>query len=308
VNTISITGGAGFIGRHLASKFATLGYNVVVFDNFVRGSAFPALPGVRIVEKDIRSLSEGDLHGSSVLINLAAISSVRKAEEMPAETWGVNATATWNLMELAYNASIGRFIQASSREVYGNPNSLPVSEDHPRGGINVYGKSKEEAEKLLTLAEAAFGIPVTLLRLANVIGSGDTNDGRVIPRWLTQARAGQPLTVIGGTSKSLDFIPVQYVVRAFVRAALKKVPLTTATPINIGSGHGITLLEVAERIRAMYPQTTVIDEPSKVNEVGHFAAGVTRMRGILRMTPPRDPLADMGSFWFTEPGQHTYSA
>jgi len=302
---VIIFGGAGFIGRHLAVSLKKLGYDVLACDNFIRGSS-TTIPEVTLIKGDIRNVNDvaNVLQGADVVVNLAAISSVRKAEEIANDTLEINATSLWNLMAAAQQAGVRQFLQASSREVYGNPCQLPVAENHPRGGINIYGKSKEKAEQILAEAEAQFSIPVTLLRLANVIGSGDVNDGRVIPRWLSLARQGKPLTVIGGTDKSLDFVPVECVVDAFTRAIELPKPLTTNEPINIGSGQSITLAEVAERIRLLYPNTTIVFEESKVKEVAQFAADTHRMETILGISPVNDPLRGMEKFTFFEPVLH----
>lgn len=303
---VFILGGAGFIGRHLVQGLLQRGdYSIVICDNFTRGIPTHSVHGIEVMNRDIRDKNiDIALIGADTVVNLAAISSVRVAEKMQDETRSVNATSLKLLMNAARKAGVKRFLQASSREVYGNPNDIPVPESCPLGGVNHYGRSKEEAERILSSAEMVYDIPVTLLRLANVIGTNDVNDGRVIPRWITQARKGIPLTVYGGTSKSLDFIPVEYVVSAFIRAIEREQPLTTATPINIGSGTNITLADVARYIGARFPGTTVQIQPSQVTEVEHFAANTRRMEALLEVAPPKNPLKGIENFRFVEPAHH----
>ncbi|OAI40732.1 hypothetical protein AYO38_05325 [bacterium SCGC AG-212-C10] len=289
---IAVTGGAGFIGRSLVPALIAGGHSVVVLDNERRGSlASPALTGAECIRGDIRDRGDcrAALAGSDAVVHLAAQANVMGSESDPDYTFDTNVTGTWNAARAAIDAGVGRFVFASSREVYGEPTCLPVREDHPLRGKNLYGATKIAGEAALQGAQAA-GLSVAVIRLANVIGRGDS--GRVVPNWLTAAATGQPLVVYGG-AQILDFIPLETVVAAIQRVLA---PGEIDTPVNIGSGVQTSLRELAQRVQAIYPQATLHVEPSRGPEVTAFCADTTRMRTLLGVMPPADPLASLACY------------
>jgi UDP-glucose 4-epimerase len=150
----------------------------------------------------------------------------------------------------------------------------------------VYGASKVAGEALLA-GGAAGAASVRVLRLANVIGLGDT--GRVVPNWLRAVREGRPIEVFGGWQE-LDFVPIETAVAA-IQSAIAVEHLDG--PVNVGSGRPISLLALAERLLSLYPATQASLRvcPARAAEVVRFAADVTRMRSTLGVDPPDDPLA-----------------
>jgi UDP-glucose 4-epimerase len=288
-----ITGGAGFIGSHLVD--AILGRNlgdVTVLDNFRRGRrAFLAQhdgdPRLRIIEGDIRdALTVGDV---DFVIHLAACSNVMGSEAEVQVACETNVLGTLNVLDAALRAGVGRVVFSSSREVYGDQTVFPVSESTPLAPKNLYGASKAAGEAYC----AAFrnrGLDVRVLRLTNVFGPRDT--GRVIPLWLERANAGEPLQVFGG-KQVLDLLWVEYVVDALLNAA--SLP-TLPGPVNVGTGQGIEILELAQRIIEETGSSAPIDVlPAREQEVVGYVADVRGMQLHLGITPPSDPLACLAS-------------
>src|SRR5882672_9651450 len=168
--TVVVTGGAGFIGRHLVQRlaanraaFGAAGEPVVALDNLHRST--PTALADAIEAGDVR-LYEGDVRDAGTLEQ-----AMRAAEAR-------------------------RLVFTSSREVYGQPQSLPVHESAPLAPKNAYGASKAAGEMSCRVAAARGGLEVVALRLANVYGPGDS--GRVIPLWLERAARGEDLHIFGG--------------------------------------------------------------------------------------------------------------
>ncbi len=292
MSRILVTGGAGFIGQHLVERLLREGHQVTVLDNLYRGRFDrPELAGARLVRGDIRDLSDLDraIDGARVVVHLAAQSNVMGSEGNPGYTFGTNVTGTWNVARAAGHARIERLVFASSREVYGEPQRLPVKEDAPFAPKNIYGASKVAGEALLA-GGAAGSVDVAVLRFANVIGPGDR--GRVVPNWLSAAARLEPLLMHGG-EQQLDFVPIGLAVSALVRAVDQG---RLDGPVNVASGKPTTLAALAARIIQLQPGSRVQRLPARSADVVRFVADVTRMREVLELTPPDDPLASLAEF------------
>lgn len=290
---IAVTGGAGFIGQHLTAALLDAGHAVAVLDTGrSRAGAPPALAGATLTRGDIRdpAVCREAFAGCDAVVHLAAQSTVMGSEQDPEACFATNVLGSWHVIEAARAAGARHVVFASSREVYGEPAALPVREDAPLRAKNAYGASKIAGEALLA-ARADAQLGVSLLRLANVIGPGDR--GRVVPRWIAAARAGEPLTLFGGTQQ-MDFVPVDTVVACFART-LERGPLDG--PVNVGSGRTTTLHELAERIvSAFASRSAVMAHPPRGPEVTRYCADVTRMRTVLGIEPPQDPLARLAEY------------
>jgi len=293
---VVVTGGAGFIGSHLVDRLlADTRAEVVVLDNLHRGrltnlAQHSDSPRLRIVQGDIRNpdvvaetLSEAD-----VVYHLAAQSTVMGAVDDLDYSFSTNVVGTFNVLRAASREAVRRVVFASSREVYGEPIELPVDEGQPLLAINFYGASKVMGEAYCRAFRRAFGLNTVILRLANAYGPRDF--GRVIPLWVGQATAGQDLTVYGG-KQVLDFIWVGQIVEALMRTSELEGP---TPPINIGSGTGTRIVDLARRIRLMAGSHSQIQlVPARAVEVVQYVARVDRMRQLLRLEPTSDPLANL---------------
>ncbi|MGH7269277.1 MAG: NAD-dependent epimerase/dehydratase family protein, partial [Polyangiaceae bacterium] len=203
MSKVLVTGGAGFIGAHLVARLVGGGSDVVVVDNMKRGSKakLAALRGpgsVTVVEGDIRNFDtlREVAAGCDTVFHLAAQSNVMGAVDDPDYSITTNVLGTFNVLRSAAEAGARRVVFTSSREVYGDPQSLPVGEGHPWLAKNPYGASKAAGEAYCRTFVNTHGLSVQVLRLANVYGPGDS--GRVIPLWLAAAQEGRDLQVYGG--------------------------------------------------------------------------------------------------------------
>jgi UDP-glucose 4-epimerase len=280
-----VTGGAGFIGKHLVHCLLAERANVRIIDTFSRlGPTDMAHPRLEVIGADIRDISElrRTMQGCSVVFHLAADATVMGCEQDPDHANEVNAGGTYNVLRMARELGVHRVVVASSREVYGEPTTLPVSESASIQPKNVYGCTKAAAEMYCNWA-ASF-MQVSVLRLTNVIGPGDT--GRVIPRFLASARSQSPLVVYGG-NQVLDFVGVDVVTRAFLRVACGEyVP----GAVNVGSGRGTSVLEAASRVIAACTSSSELQIlPSRDVEVTKFIAATNRMAADLGIAPDDDP-------------------
>ena len=283
-----MTGGAGFIGAHLVNRLAsTHAGDILVLDNLHRGHSRDSLPSsVQFLEADIRSRADVDLavRGCDIVFHLAAQSNVMGAVADSGYAFSTNVVATHIVLDAAAAAGVKRLVFTSSREVYGDPKSIPVRETAPLRAKNAYGASKIAGEVYCRLA-AQQGLETAVLRLANVYGPGDRD--RVIPLFAAAAAAGEPITVFG-SHKILDFVWIDTVVDALIQAGFGR---HIRGPVNVGSGKGTTLVDLARRIAKLTKSSSRIQVTGEREpEVGRFVADIARGKRLLGIQEPADPL------------------
>jgi UDP-glucose 4-epimerase len=291
-----VTGGAGFIGSHLVDALLEEeGGQVVVIDNVSRGrfanlARHDAHPRLRVVEADVRDLHSvrSAFEGANLVFHLAAQATVMGGARDVDYTFSTNVIGTYNVLKVAAEQGARKVVFASSREVYGEPVSVPVDEVHPLLAINSYGASKVAGEALCRAFARESSLQSVILRLANVYGPRDV--GRVIPHWIEQARGGHELVVYGGR-QIIDFIWVGDVVQAMLRAASVDVALP---PINVASGTGTKIADLARRISRLADspaETRIL--PGRSIEVTRFIGATDRMTQLLGLAPAADPLSHL---------------
>ena len=293
---VLVTGGAGFIGSHLVDRLLADGRaELVVFDNLSRGRLANLARHQRdrrltVVSGDVRDAAAvaAVLHGVGTVYHLAARARDRDAAADVDDTFATNVVGTFNVLRAAVHQAVSRLIFASSPEAYGEPAVLPVDEGQPLVGIGAYGASKVAAEAYCRAFRQIFGLPTVILRFAHVYGPRDY--GRPIPVWLERAAAGHALDVYG-EKQVVDFVWVGLAVEALVRAAALDGPLPA---INVASGTGTRVVDVARRIAHLAgSQSPIRILPARPAEVRRFVANVERMRQLLAIEPPLDPLAHL---------------
>ena len=292
---ILVTGGAGFVGSHLVERLAREApHPIAVFDNLYRGrteNLAACSNRIRFVKGDIRDRHTlGRLtRGIQVVFHLAAQSNVIGAANNLRYSTSSNIAGTLNVLEAARQNGVRRVVFASSREVYGDPSSLPVAETAPLVPKNAYGMSKVAGEMCCAML-AGSKLETVVLRLANVYGPRDRD--RVIPLFLENALRGRPLMLYGG-GQVLDFIWIDYVVTALIRAGLgDHIP----GPVNVGSGEGIRIAELAQRILELTNSNSELRYlPGRGLEVVAFVADTTRASRVLGINSRHQSL-----FWLPD--------
>ena len=302
-----VTGGAGFIGGHVAAELLARGDTVVVIDNFndYYDPAIKRLNAARLREYTSFSLIEGDIRdaplvervfaeqGVTRVAHLAALAGVRASVDQPRLYLEVNLSGTLNLLEAAKRASIEQFVLASTSSVYGRTEILPfVETDTADRPLAAYPASKRAAELLAHSYHNLAGMPVTALRFFNVYGPAGRPD--MMPwRLLEAAQTGEPIKLFNGGDIHRDWTYIADTV-AGVMAALDK-PLGYEI-INLGCGAPISLTDFVEIIeeysgKAIYTvsvPTPLSDPPitycnnDKARQLLGFAPRVSIREGLWR--------------------------
>lgn len=251
--TVLVTGGAGFVGSHLCEALVSAQRSVICVDSFLTGSSDNVAhllrsPLFTLVEQDI-TVGLNIAEPVSAVAHLASPASPIDYLRLPVETLMVGSVGTRNALELARRHG-ARFLLASTSEVYGDPLVHPQREDY-WGNVNsvgpraVYDEAKRFAEALTTAYRTARGVDTTIARIFNTYGPRmRAYDGRVVPTFIRQALAGEPLTVAGRGTQTRSLCHVSDTVAGLL-ALLES---DDAGPMNIGSSVEHTVLEIAETV------------------------------------------------------------
>jgi len=259
---VLITGGAGFVGSHLCEAFLERGDEVFVLDNLSTGSIdniahLKGRAGFDYVIDDVEneSLLAEHIDRADVVVHLAAAVGVKLIVEQPVHTIETNVHGTEVVLKIA-NKKKKLVVIASTSEVYGKSTNVPFSEDAdlvlgPSSKHRwAYACSKLIDEFLALAYWKERKLPVIVVRLFNTVGPRQTGQyGMVIPNFVRQALAGQPITVFGDGTQSRSFTYVGDVVRALV--SLIDEPRAVGHVFNIGNGREISINDLAEKIKAM---------------------------------------------------------
>jgi len=217
---IIITGGAGFIGSNLADRLISEGHDVMILDDFSAGNKDFVNPKASVVECDIRDAQKLDEAFASfkpeAVFHLAAQIDLRASIEDPREDYAINVTGSKNVIASAKKHHVKKFVFASSAAVYGDNQNLPIKETELIKAETQYGKSKAEIEN--SLKESS--IPSVVLRYANVYGprQGTVGEGGVIAIFCKRLIRCEPISIFGTGEQTRDFVFVQDIVDANVRA------------------------------------------------------------------------------------------
>lgn len=245
---ICVTGGAGFIGHHTVKMLLEAKHEVMVIDNLSVGKA-ENLPGeVKLIVVDIFSEEAekaiSDFKPQAVL-HLAAMVTIRGSVDNFSEDARQNFLGTAKILEASIKAGVNRFVLASSMAVYDDsPSPDPLSEDWPKKPLSPYGISKYAAEQLVHVMGKQAGMQTLVLRLFNTFGTGQTLTPYVgvITIFLHRILSGKPPIIFGDGNQCRDFVYVGDVSRACLLALESN---TTGLSLNIGTGKGSTIKEVA---------------------------------------------------------------
>jgi UDP-glucose 4-epimerase len=299
-----LTGGAGYIGTHIADEFIRNGKSVVIVDSLYQGlesriTFLRAKHGVEIpfIKCDIRDYNEIENvireYKIDGIVHTAALKAVGESMEKPDEYFQVNLDATKELIEIAKRKGVKKFIFSSTAAVYGSPDSMePCKEDGPKSPISPYGDSKYQAESSVTAFINEPGNHGTSLRFFNVVGAAapellDNSVENLVPIVLGKLNKGQAPVIFGTDYPTTDGTCVRdYVdVRDIARAHLAAANATTALPptMNIGTGRGASVREIIKLVldATNKSDTAVIENPRRAGDPAFLCADVTLAKSAM---------------------------
>jgi UDP-N-acetylglucosamine 4-epimerase len=251
-----VTGAAGFIGSNLVEKLLELGQNVVGLDNFSTGKRENVLPGMRLIEGDIRSLDDcrAAVKGVDVVLHQAALGSVPRSIERPLATHDNNVNGFLNMLVATRDAGIPRMVFASSSAVFGDDPVLPKVEERIGQAASPYGLSKHINELYAKVFAYNYGFEWVGLRYFNVFGPRQDTDGAyasVIPAWIGALLRGESAYINGDGTCARDFCHVDNVVQMNLRAAMTEDAAALNQPYNVAHGEITSLTELFETIATL---------------------------------------------------------
>jgi nucleoside-diphosphate-sugar epimerase len=287
-----ITGGAGFIGSHLAHALHELGAKVTILDDLSGGGNPELLPGgTEFVRGSILDLPllERCIQGCRWVFHQAALGSVPRSLEEPRKYFEANAGGTFNVLETARVAGVQRVMFAASSSAYGDSPTLPKVESMPVMPLSPYAATKAAGESLLSAYAHGYGLDTVSLRYFNIFGprqSPHNAYAAVIAAFAAAILAGKRPTIYGDGEQSRDFTYVANAVHANLLAATSKEPLRGAI-VNVACGKSITVNELAKLMaeRLNRPELAAIHAPARAGDVMHSLADLSRAKQILKYQP-----------------------
>ena len=288
-----ITGGAGFIGSHLAGRLLDAGAEVRIVDDLSTGLRANLPQGAEFREASVTGLDDmrDAAEGCGYIFHEAAMVSVPESVERPGACLAANVTGTHNILEAARAAGVKRVIFAASAAAYGNNPALPSREDHPPDCYSPYAFSKVASEQMLAAYARCYGVSTVSLRYFNIFGPRQNPDSpyaAVISAFLRAIGHGRDPAVHGDGQQTRDFTHVDNVVYANLLAAACAQPLAGEI-FNIGTGARISLLDVLGAMsRALGVRITPQFTEPRPGDVRDSQADITRARDILGYEPIMD--------------------
>jgi nucleoside-diphosphate-sugar epimerase len=306
---VLVTGGAGFIGSHLAIALHNLGAKVTVLDNLSGGGDPRALqPAIHFIEGSIldQPLLGQCTDNRHLVFHQAALGSVPRSIEEPEKYQQVNSDGTLNVLEAARSAKVSRVMFAASSSAYGDSPTLPKIESMPTSPRSPYAATKIAGEALMSAYAASLGLDTVSLRYFNIFGprqSVDNAYAAVIAAFAKSLLAGKAPTIFGDGSQSRDFTYVDNAVHANLLAARHKTRLD-GTILNIACGTRITVNELAVQMARWLKREDLkpVYASERSGDVKHSLADLTRAKQVLNYSPIVDfaPGLDATMQWYSQ--------
>ncbi len=261
---IVITGGAGFVGSHLAERLLAAGNEVVVVDNYFTGSKDNVAhllgnPRFELLRHDVTFPLYVEV---DAIYNLASPASPIHYQHDPVQTTKTNVMGAINMLGLAKRLRVP-ILQASTSEVYGDPEVHPQTEDYwgkvnPIGPRACYDEAKRVAETLFFDYHRQHGLAIRVARIFNTYGPRmAADDGRVVSNFIVQALRGEPLTIYGDGSQTRSFCYVDDLVGGLI--ALMENTAGEVGPVNLGNPGEFTMLELAEKVLELTGSSSTVE-------------------------------------------------
>ena len=287
----AVTGGAGFLGSHLCERLLNDGCDVLCIDNFYTGSKrnithLLANPFFELYRHDITYPLYVEV---DEIFNLACPASPIHYQNDPVQTTKVNVHGSINMLGLAKRTK-AKIMQASTSEVYGDPEQHPQQESYwghvnPIGLRSCYDEGKRCAETLFFDYNRQHGLKIKVARIFNTYGPHmHPNDGRVVSNFIVQALTGKPITLYGDGLQTRSFCYADDLIEGFVR--LMNSPDDFIGPVNLGNPHEFTIAQLAEKVLALTKSSSkIIHKPLPKDDPVKRKPDITRAREVLKWEP-----------------------
>ncbi len=291
MSQILITGGAGFLGSHLAQLYINKGSHVTVLDDLSTGSKSNLVnisnhPNFEFIEADVRDHINVQ---ADIIFNFACPASPVHYQHDPVKTMETNLLGMSNVLKLAL-ANNSRVVQASTSEVYGDPHESPQTETYwgnvnPIGIRSCYDEGKRGAETLCYDYRRQHGLDIRVVRIFNTYGPNmAVNDGRVVSNFIVQALTSQKISLYGDGKQTRSFCYVQDLIKAIDSVA--NTSNAIESPINIGNPKEMTIKELAETVIGLIGSDSVIEYlPLPADDPKQRQPDISRARDLLDWEP-----------------------
>jgi UDP-glucose 4-epimerase len=294
---VLVTGGAGFIGSHMADRLLAEGHRVTVLDNESTGFAHNVPAGARYIKGDVARAADVELcfeGGLDAVFHIAGQASTIRSFDDPSDDLRTNVQGTICVLQHCLEHRVGRFLYASSMTAYGHPGELPVKEDHPLKPVSYYGISKMAAERYVHTTAARndldFEFHATSFRMFNVYGERQSLQNPyqgVVAIFIANVLRGEPIQIFGDGEQSRDFIHIDDVVEAWVLALSS--PAAYEEVFNLGRGSRRTVhqlidavLEAKGKRRQSYE---IRYRPERPGDQRHMQADIGHVKEALGWRP-----------------------
>ena len=290
MNSVLVTGGAGFLGSHLCDRLIELGKNVICVDNFFTGNKrniahLIGHPRFEVIRHDIVHPIYLEVNE---IYNLACPASPVAYQYNPIKTIKTSTVGMVNVLGLAKRCR-AKVLHASTSEVYGDPTVHPQVEEYwgnvnPLGPRSCYDEGKRIAESLCINYHHSHKVPIRIVRIFNTYGPRmDPNDGRVISNFINQALRGEPITIYGDGQQTRSFCYVDDLISGFLKMMEQE---ETTGPVNLGNPVENTMLELAEAVLEHVDSSSkLIHEPLPQDDPKQRCPDITKAKSFLKWEP-----------------------
>lgn len=264
---VLVTGSSGFIGRHTVNGLKAKNYAVKTFD--------------LTANKDVRNQDAVNraVRGADVVMHFGANAVVPYSFEYPAEVAEINITGTINLLEACRKHDVKKFVFASSSSVYGEPEELPVKENHPLKPVTPYGLTKLAGEQYADLYSELYGLKTVCLRYFNVYGIGQSRG--LVADSLKGIKNKKPMVIFGDGRQTRDFVNVADAVQANLLA----LHVNTSGVFNVGVGVETSVRDVVRILQELTGTNSIQYKPKRVGEIRRIYADIRNAKRVLKYRP-----------------------
>lgn len=288
---ILLTGAAGFLGSHLATKLLELDHEVIGMDDLSTGSlknldSHLTNPNFEFLEQDVRIPFDATV---DAILNFACPASPKNYQLDPVRTIETNFLGIINMLRLAKKNS-AKIVQASTSEVYGDPTISPQSETYwgnvnPIGIRSCYDEGKRAAETLCFDYKRQYKVDARIIRIFNTYGPNMAmGDGRVVSNFIVQALQGLPISIYGDGSQTRSFCYVSDLIDGIYQMLIADGPLST--PINLGNPSEFSMIELAEKVvRITKSKSKIVFEPLPQDDPRQRKPDISLAKKLLNWTP-----------------------